>query len=368
MYLLGKVAERQMAKLQEEEARRILQAARKQNHFTSTENTCHRTLVALFPALRQMIADKLQTDRITDILRQKVSSEDKIQFWNELKVISVSRCVILVLSGVYLCVMLRVQLNILAGYLYDQQTSSTAGTPHTNNNTQLDKLNSEIQEKFLSICNNFVCEGLERLCHQLSALVSSSLRSLSLQQQLSLSDLELIFLEIFQQVKSEESDTSIINNPGSYFFPSTDQFLSSLAEGDREEVKKMLAETLDVLESEDTRQLVNQLCRQGLSHIMDNDSEYYNAVCLSASQSDQSGFVSPASVSLPVAKIIPLLSSHVLVPDGQEDVWLSHLQESPSIKVLGANVYETFCQPPAAEAQPELSWTAWMADAAAKWL
>ena len=68
MYLLGKVAERQMAKLQvrqqscrrvsfisfprnknvatvfcftcqEEEARRILQAARKQNHFTSTENT-----------------------------------------------------------------------------------------------------------------------------------------------------------------------------------------------------------------------------------------------------------------------------------------------------------------------------------------
>ena len=34
-----------------------------------------------------------------------------------------------------------------------------SGTPHTNNNTQLDKLNSEIQEKFLSICNNFVCEG-----------------------------------------------------------------------------------------------------------------------------------------------------------------------------------------------------------------
>ena len=47
---------------------------------------------------------------------------------------------------------------------------------------------------------------------------------------------------------------------------------------------------------------------------MDNVSEYYNAVCLSASQSDQSdqsGFVSPASVSLPVAKIIPLLSSQV---------------------------------------------------------
>ena len=73
------------------------------NKSQSLFGSSHRTLVALFPALRQMIADKLQTDRITDILRQKVSSEDKIQFWNELKVISVSRCVVLVLSGVYLC-------------------------------------------------------------------------------------------------------------------------------------------------------------------------------------------------------------------------------------------------------------------------
>ena len=74
--------------------------------------------------------------------------------------------------------MLRVQLNILAGYLYDQQISSTAGksnimisqnmvistvltlgTPQLNNNTKLQKLSTEMQEKFLSICNNFVSEG-----------------------------------------------------------------------------------------------------------------------------------------------------------------------------------------------------------------
>ena len=152
LYLVGKVAERQMAKMQvrlqtcslnfkeinfskpgncficqEEETRRILEAARKQNHFTSTENTAHRTLAALFPALRQVIGEKLDTDTITNILRQRPPTEDKIQFWTELKVISVSRCVVLVLSGVYLCIMLRVQLNILAGYLYDQQISSTAG-------------------------------------------------------------------------------------------------------------------------------------------------------------------------------------------------------------------------------------------------
>ena len=128
LYLVGKVAERQMAKMQvrlqscfisfkeinflkprncficqEEETRRILEAARKQNHFTSTENTAHRTLAALFPALREVIGEKLDTDTITNILRQRPPTEDKIQFWTELKVISVSRCVVLVLSGVYLC-------------------------------------------------------------------------------------------------------------------------------------------------------------------------------------------------------------------------------------------------------------------------
>ena len=121
LYLVGKIAERQMAKMQvtfkeiniskpgncficqEEETRRILEAARKQNHFTSTENTAHRTLAALFPALRQVIGEKLDTDTITNILRQRPPTEDKIQFWTELKVISVSRCVVLVLSGVYLC-------------------------------------------------------------------------------------------------------------------------------------------------------------------------------------------------------------------------------------------------------------------------
>ena len=92
LYLVGKVAERQMAKMQvrlqscfisfkeinflkpgncficqEEETRRILEAARKQNHFTSTENTAHRTLAALFPALRRVIGEQLDTDRQTSI-------------------------------------------------------------------------------------------------------------------------------------------------------------------------------------------------------------------------------------------------------------------------------------------------------------
>ena len=92
-------------------------------------------------------------------------------------------------------------------------------------------------------------------------MVSSSLKNINLQQRLSLSELEALFLDIFKQIQCVESDSSILVNPGLYFLPSTDQFISGLAETDQEDVKKMFAETLDVLESEDTRELVNQLCR-----------------------------------------------------------------------------------------------------------
>ena len=54
-------------------------------------------------------------------------------------------------------VMLRIQLNILAGYLYEQEI---ACVPHlVNNNIQKGKFSSELQEKFLNICTYFVSEG-----------------------------------------------------------------------------------------------------------------------------------------------------------------------------------------------------------------
>ena len=114
---------------------------------------------------------------------------------------------------------------------------------------------------------------------------------------------------------------------------------------------------------------------------MDNVSEYYNTTGLSHNDKTEdksclhdSVFVSPATLSLPVAKIIPLLSSQVMVAPGQQDVWLLHLQENPSVKVLGANVYESFCQTSAPPPPPSPSsstsqqtWSDWIATTASAW-
>ena len=103
LYLVGRIAEKQIAQNQERETLRLYEKARKQNHFSATESTCTHTLAALFPTLRKVLEEKLDADKITAILRQKPSPEDKIEFWNELKVIAFSRCIVLVIGGVYLC-------------------------------------------------------------------------------------------------------------------------------------------------------------------------------------------------------------------------------------------------------------------------
>ena len=67
------------------------------------------------------------------------------------------RCLVVVVGGVYLCVMLRVQLNILAGYLHHQETA--AASAQHNNNIKSGSISHQMQELFLSVCNNFVTQG-----------------------------------------------------------------------------------------------------------------------------------------------------------------------------------------------------------------
>jgi len=140
-------------------------------------------------------------------------------------------------------------------------------------------------------------------------------------------------------------------------------------------LKQLLADSLDVLESEDTAHLALQVCRQGLAHLLDKVADYYTAagqsplarpIKDSGSESDSdSGFVSPVSVSLPVAKLLPIMAAQVRPEDGS-DPWLGHLQDSSPLRSLAANVYEAFCHSPPQAAECT-SWSSTLIQAATSW-
>ena len=90
------------------------------------------------------------------------------------------------------------------------------------------------------------------MCSVVKEVVRDCVDNIELQQKLSLTELEAVFKTVLVRMKSVGEMENIFTNPGAYFLPSSDEFLENLADIDKDEVKKMLAETLDVIECEDS--------------------------------------------------------------------------------------------------------------------
>ena len=123
---------------------------------------------------------------------------------------------------------------------------------------------------------------------------------------------------------------------------------------------------------------------------MDNVGDHYSALSpntdLDTINQDKnnlhdSGFVSPVNVTIPFAKLIPILSSLVKdislnqrknknpifqteIDENEEDVWLSHLSINPNVKTLGANVFESFSAVSPAPGAQTQGWGEWLSGAA----
>ena len=110
----------------------------------------------------------------------------------------------------------------------------------------------------------FTSAGLESLCTNVSEVVGTLVDNIELHQQLCMSELQSLLHRTFEQLKLVQEDDNILRNPGAFFFPSTDLFLHDVAPCEKEELKKMFADTLDVVECEDSVNTVNKLCRYNI--------------------------------------------------------------------------------------------------------
>ena len=99
------------------------------------------------------------------------------------------------------------------------------------------------------------------MCSVVKEVVRDCVDNIELQQKLSLTELEAVFKTVLVRMKSVDEMENIFTNPGAYFLPSSDEFLENLADIDKDEVNKMLAETLDVIECEDSIDTAQKLCR-----------------------------------------------------------------------------------------------------------
>jgi len=250
--------------------------------------------------------------------------------------------------------------------------------PYPRQSRRVNSGEDNVEKKFLDLSKSFVNEDIVKLCDYLRQLVTSEVGSISLKQNMSATDVENLLWSIvrssdvslarngFNGVKVDNRhDTSQQPNkenpmtyPWKYIFPDAllenYQFFRGEAvavgvEAIEEEqptssqqlqYRNLVCEAFDLLDCDDTKDILRYLERQGISHLMDRVSELIRQSSSDSLLNEETGLL--VDPKLPMAKIIPILTSLALV-DIFDDPWVHFLTTADTVRVFSANIYEAFC-------------------------
>ncbi|XP_014479828.1 PREDICTED: peroxisomal biogenesis factor 3 [Dinoponera quadriceps] len=346
--LITRYTQYRIREWQQREIRAILERAKKQQHFEHLEKTCDQMTKSLALNIRNTIIKEL--DGQTIINQLKHGSANKIALWNELKVIAVTRSAVIIYAYTMLVTFLRIQINVISGYMYQNQIAE-------NNVEEYD-----VRAKYLQLSAYFIHDGVQKLCNLMKSKVEQVTFAISLDNKLTLRDLEQIYWAITSSIFADNLNDPI-KNFTSYAISATQQ-AKKLTNGNNETsvYSNIIDQTLDLLESDEVQNLTQRNIRSGFVSLIDRISEYFdiasktkNGISYSetSSQDDPneavnngtSEFLDINKSTLPMAKIIPIIIGQIpdnpVIRDASADL-LEYLMSNNDIKMLGANIYEAF--------------------------
>lgn len=290
---------------------------RKQSHFESINRTCNQTIVNLSSSLLEKIYQTINTDEIIENLKKNPSN--KLEMWNQLKNLVFVKAGCIVYSLVILVVTLKLQLNIIGGYLYKDPTSVPA----------------EKQEQYLSLCENFLNSGVAKLASVIETQVNELFENITLTKQMKISDLEAIFWSL------QSSLDAVKENPVEHL----KEYIFSCDPPDGDDIySSMLRDTADLLESEEVKYLVIHNINTGFILLGDKLSEFFAQNGTRTTEitpnSGPEQFQNPFMSKKPVAKLIPILNG-LLSKQSLPQNLIQLLISNEKLQKLCANVYES---------------------------
>ena len=344
-YALGKLAQWKLSDWYETQHVEFLVQSKKQLHFDGNQKTCNTTFYSLLPSLKDAIFEDLDSEAITEKLKNKPS--DKLLLWEQLKIISFTKTVTAIYATSLLAVFLRVQLNLLGGYMYldVEGVDGAETTPRESRNVYM---SDPTQKKYLGIVRYFLETGVKDLVNVVQHIVEGVLGSVSLKQKLSYHDIKRMLGQIRHCLKfsnaqqSMEGSTTSLLKISSIILPK-----DSISETD-ELFTLLLNETTDILESEDFQVVFNACLDVGFmfvmkqiksSFIVDQQDTPPDMIC--SIEDDL------CSIHLPLAKICPIINgkaTEVFYEDKND--YLHDIVSLECVKSFAANIYEAFSSKP----------------------
>ena len=232
--LAGYYVDYKLKEAKVEEELEELKNARMRYHFDSNQKTCNATVQSLLPSLKHELSSELDCDTLVLKLKSVNSAEEKLEVWNELKIVAFTRAVTGVYVFCFLVVFLRVQLNVIGRHMYIdsmdklEQTGkiSPSLSPRKNsgagsfgNTSEIGQsLSAEEQKQYLMFAQYGLGEGLKKIVSCVLLAVKRKLGKVSLKTMFSEMDLRRLIDDIRFDVESEQSSLSV-SKFWEYVFP-----------------------------------------------------------------------------------------------------------------------------------------------------
>ncbi|XP_064604936.1 peroxisomal biogenesis factor 3-like [Liolophura sinensis] len=342
-YLTFQYFKKKLHEFQEKEAAECIDLARRQHHFDSNQRTCNMTVLSMLPNLRESLRRSMDTEKIKASIESQTGN--KLDLWEELKVMSFSRSITAAYSSSILVVLLRVQLNIMGGYLYLDNFLHRVDQVESDVRVLIPSIT---QEKYLSLIQFFITKGVDELSMAVHAAVKSTVGSVSLKEKLSLGDVQNYLEKIRMKLECGvvQGSSTIPTSPLCHFMLPPEQVQDFSADSLPEEVvyEELLAQTRDMIDSEDFHSVLQVCVNKAFARFMDFLMEGYRAF-LSTVTGEASGSKSIHDNKVPLAKLIPVVNGIMVRLCGDSpNPFIQELLVMEPLRDLAANVYEAFSQ------------------------
>ncbi|XP_014242616.1 peroxisomal biogenesis factor 3 [Cimex lectularius] len=299
-------AQKRLLEWQDNRTKEYITRLAKEQHFTSTEKTCHQIIASLGESLKINVDKLLDAEKLLSKLRS--GTGNKFELWSELKITVFTHLCTLLYSSLMLVILLKIQLSILSGYLFTEN---------------VDVLPLNFQEDYLSLCQHFLETGIPELTSVIKKNVTIVLRDVSLKKEMTLQDVEQIFWSIETSLSYDEMDP--IRNSAAYLLPQVKTNWISQA-GLSDEITE---DTYELLESDEAISVAYSCIKKAFSNIVDQIAGHFNTADVNITKS-----------VLPMAKIVPII--HTLFKTGGNDDCITQFLLMDKINMLGANIYQAF--------------------------
>lgn len=296
----------------------------------------------MLPNLRESINKELNSDSITHLLQS--SPPNKMSLWEQLKIITMTRIMIVVYGCCLLSLLLRVQLNVVGGYLFlDSLGQKSLQTQSTEARSKQQTIPQNVQEKYLSRIGYFLKQGIFDLCAFVRHAVAKEVSGISLKELMSIDYVQGVLNAVRERVECGRME--MCQGPPTlplvqYLLPG-EKVPDIEVKTDEEEIcDKLDKETRDILESPDFHLVLQESLERGFTRVMDTLADHYRL-----KMNAENPHIGLYEVTMPCAKLLPVLESVLdnMLCDAPNP-FVQELLLLEQMKNLAANIYEAFSQ------------------------